>query len=95
MVHVAQKHRPRVILLHQFNEFAGQAESHSYGPDRDIYVDSYSVELSDDIEPISLTAGYRGDQGGWGFHYLNLTRALINLYRQDMAECTIMAIVME
>jgi hypothetical protein len=89
----ALKHRPRVILLHQFNEFAGQAEGHGYGPDRDIYVDSYSVELSDDIEPVSLTAiGYRGDAGGWGFYYLNLTQALINLYRQDLEECTIMGV---
>jgi len=89
----AQKHRPRVILLHQFNEFAGQAEGHGYGPGGDIYVDSYSVELSDDIEPVSLTAmGYLGDRGGWRFYYLNLTQALINLYRQDMEECTILAV---
>lgn len=90
---VALKHRPRVILLHQFNEFAGQAEGHGYSPHKDIYVDSYSVELSDDIEPVSLTAmGYRGDAGGWGFYYLNLTQALINLYRQDLEECTIMGV---
>jgi hypothetical protein len=74
-------HRPRIIFLHQFNEIAGQAEGHGMGPNRDIYADSYSVEYSDDIEPVSLTApGYRGDQGGWGFYYHNLTRALIDLY---------------
>ena len=34
------------------------------------YGDSYSVELSDDIEPVSLTTpAYRGN-GGWGFHLL-------------------------
>ena len=39
-------------------------------------MDSYSVEYSDDYEPVSLTApGFRGDNGGWGFYYLNLTEA--------------------
>ena len=62
-------------MLHQFNEFTGQG-SHGYGPDKDIFVDSYSVEYSDDYEPVSLTApGFRGDNGGWGFYYLNLTEA--------------------
>ena len=68
--------KPRFIEIHQFNEFAGQPEGHGYGPNKDVYVDSYSVELSDDIEPVSLTApAYRGE-GAWGFFYLNLTRAL-------------------
>ncbi|MFH1737966.1 MAG: hypothetical protein ABIH23_03075, partial [bacterium] len=88
----AYKYRPRFIQLHQFQEFAGQLEGQGYGPNRDIYVDSYSVEFSDDIEPVSLTApGYRGD-GGWGFFYLNLTRALVDLYRQDVPETTVVAV---
>jgi len=88
----ALKHRPRFIELHQFNEFAGQPEGSGYGPNHDVYVDSYSVELSDDIEPVSLTApGYRGD-GGWGFLFLNLTRALVDLYRQETPETTVVAI---
>ena len=78
----ALEHRPRVIMLHQFNEYSGQAEGHGYGPDKNIYVDSYSVELSDDLEPVSLTTpGFRGDQGGWGFYYMNLTQALMDIYR--------------
>jgi hypothetical protein len=78
----ALAHRPKVVFLHQFNEFTGQMEGHGYGPDRSIYVDTYSVELSDDLEPVSITApGYRGD-GGWGFYYLNLTQALMDLYRR-------------
>jgi hypothetical protein len=78
----ALEHRPRVIMLHQFNEYHGQAIDNGHGPDKDVFLDSYSVELSDDLEPVSLTApGYRGDQGGWGFYYLNLTQALMDIYR--------------
>lgn len=85
--------RPRVILLHQWNEYAGQPEGAGYGENHDIYVDSYSVELSDDIEPVSMTApGYRGDRGGWGFYYLNLTQALLDLYRGHTEGDTILAV---
>jgi len=89
---VALQHRPRVVFLHQFNEFSGQLEGFGMGPNRDIYADSYTVEFSDDIEPVSLTApGYRGE-GGWGFYYLNLTQALIALYRGQASDCTILAV---
>jgi len=89
---VALQHRPRVVLLHQFNEFTGQPEGHGYGPERAIYVDTYSVELSDDLEPVSFTApGYRG-AGGWGYYYLNLTRALLDLYRGEAADSTLLAV---
>jgi hypothetical protein len=75
--------RPRFLMLHQWNEFAGQPEGQGYGDKHDVYVDSYSFELSDDIEPVSLTSrAYRGE-GGWGFYYLNLTRALVDLYCGD------------
>lgn len=88
----ALEHRPRFLEIHQFNEFAGQPEGNGYGDEHNVYVDSYSVELSDDIEPVSLTApAYRGN-GGWGFLYLNLTRALIDLYRQARPETTVVAI---
>lgn len=88
----ALKYKPRFIQLHQFNEFAGQPEGHGYGPDKNVYVDSYSVEFSDDIEPTSLTTpAYRGN-GGWGFYYLNLTRALVDLYRQDTIETTVVVV---
>lgn len=89
----ALEHRPRVIMLHQFNEFTGQAEGHGYGPDKGIYVDSYSVELSDDYEPVSLTApGYRGDRGGWGFYYMNLTKAMTDVYNGVAPDVTVMAV---
>ncbi len=84
--------RPRFVFLHQFQEFAGQMEGQGHGPNHDRYVDSYSVDLSDDIEPTSLTAAaYRGN-GGWGFFYLNLTRALVDLYRQKQPETTVMVV---
>ena len=83
----AFEHRPRFLQLHQFQEFAGAPES-----SQPFYGDSYSVELSDDIEPVSLTTpAYRGN-GGWGFHYLNLTRTLVDLYRQKTLETTVLAI---
>ena len=90
---VAMERRPQVVFLHQFNEFAGQPEGRGYGPDNNIYVDSYSVEFSDDLEPVSLTApGYRGDKGGWGFYYLNLTQALMAMYRDEEPQDTLIAI---
>ncbi|MFA6111480.1 MAG: hypothetical protein WDA75_22200, partial [Candidatus Latescibacterota bacterium] len=80
-------HRPRLVQLHQFQEFTGQPETPGGW-----YGDSYSPELSDDIEPTSLTApAYRGD-GGWGFRYLNLTRALVDLYRGETPQTTVVAI---
>ena len=83
----ALKHRPRFLQLHQFQEFTGQAEGSS-----PFYGDSYSVELSDDIEPVSLTTpAYRGE-GGWGFHFLNLTRALVDLYHQKTPQTTVVAV---
>jgi hypothetical protein len=90
---VALQHRPKVIHLHQFNEFSGQSKGHGAGPDHNIFLDTYSVELSDDLEPVSTTApGYRDDQGGWGFFYLNLTQALMDLYRHKADDCTILAV---
>ena len=89
----AIEEHPRVVQLHQWNEYAGQPEGQGCGPDHDRYVDSYSVELSDDLEPVSLTApGYRGDKGGWGFYYLNLTRALLDLYRGKAPHDTLLAV---
>ncbi len=89
----AFKHEPLYILFHQFNEFRGQPEGDGYGEEHNIYVDSYSVELSDDIEPVSLTsAGYRGDDGGWGFYFLNLTKALIAIAKGEAGGSTILTV---
>jgi hypothetical protein len=89
----AFEHRPRVVLLHQWNEYAGQPEGQGYGENKDRYVDSYSVELSDDIEPVSLSSpGYRSDPGGWGFLYTNLTQAILAMYRGEYPDDTLLAI---
>ena len=57
---VAFKARPQFIQIHQWNEFAGQPKGHGYGPRHDVYVDEYSPEFSDDIEPTQLDkCGYR------------------------------------
>jgi hypothetical protein len=89
----AYSHKPKFILLHQFNEFTGQGEGSGYGPNHNVYLDSYSVELSDDIEPVSTTAaGYRGDKGGWGYYFLNLTRALISVDRNNSNGSTILSV---
>lgn len=88
----AFEHRPKVVMLHQFNEFTGQGQK-GYGPDGNIFVDSYSVEYSDDYEPVSLTApGFRGDNGGWGFYYINLTKALVDIYNGEADDVTVMAV---
>ncbi len=87
----ALKHKPRFVLLHQWNEFTGQLEGYPYPGN--LYGDTYSVELSDDIEPVSLTAdGYRGDDGGWGYKSFNVAQALIALYKEREPETTVLAV---
>ncbi len=88
---LAMKYQPGFLAIHQFNEFAGQIEGQPAAPPN-MYVDSYSVELSDDIEPTSLnTPAYRGD-GGWGYLYLNMTKALVDLYKETTPTSTVLAI---
>jgi hypothetical protein len=88
----ALRHRPRFLHLHQFNEFAGQPEGAGVGPDHRVYVDTYSADLTDAFEPTSLTAPAYRSRGGWGYYYLNLVRALVDLYRQPTPETTVLAI---
>ena len=88
----AIKSKPRVIFLHQFNEFAGQTEGHGLGKNHDIYLDEHSMEFSDDFEPVSPTAsGSRDSTGGWGFYYLNMTRALMDIFRNKDNNSTLLA----
>ena len=88
----ALEHRPKVIMLHQWNEYQGQKKNHGHGPDKDVFLDTYSVEFSDDLEPISPTAtGYRGIEP-YGFFYLNMTRALMDIYRGDADDVTLLAV---
>lgn len=85
---VAFEARPKFIQVHQWNEFAGQKED----PKTKVYGDEYNLELSDDMEPTRLKeCAYRGC-GGWGYYYMNVTKALISLYRKETPDITVMAL---
>lgn len=68
----------RYLWVNQWNEFAGQANGGGYGPDKSDYVDIYSAELGNDMEPTDLrSCGYRRPGvacGGYGWRQLNLLR---------------------
>ena len=75
--------RPRFVMLHQFNEWGEQ----------------YDTALSNDWEPAalaSLGAGQTGLDGGagpgWGFHYLNLARAFVQIYHGLAPESTVLTV---
>ncbi len=83
---------PRFLVINQWNEFAGQPDGSGYGPDRNHYLDCYNIPFSNDIEPTSLTSpAYRNTEGGYGYFYLNLMAALIDLYRQGTPTSTVMS----
>ncbi len=101
---VAFESRPAFIQIHQWNEFAGQTEGEGLPDDywpgsgkvqpaqTAVYGDEYNLELSDDIEPTRLTGcAYRGC-GGWGYYYMNLTKALISLYKGETPDATVMVL---
>ena len=91
---IAFENRPRVIQIHQWNEFAGQPDDKGMGPGvkQKVFGDEYSLELSDDLEPTQLHGcGFRGC-GGWGYYYMNLTKALISLYRNETPDITVLAL---
>ena len=89
---VAFENRPKVIQIHQWNEFSGQTQGMGPGIKADIYGDEYNRDLSDDLEPTQLDkCGFRGC-GCWGFYYLYLTKALISLYRKETPDITVIAL---
>jgi hypothetical protein len=89
---VAFENRPKFIQIHQWNEFAGQKDGEGGGPAHDFFGDEYNLEFSDDLEPTHPdTVSYR-DHGGWGYYYLNLTKALISLYRRETPGITVLAL---
>ncbi len=86
---VAFETRPHVIQLNQWNEFDGPKENPRPGA---AYWDIYNVEFSNDMEPTRMDAcAYRGC-GGWGYYYMNLTRALVSLYRKETPDITVLAL---
>ncbi len=82
-------YRPKFIIINDWNQFSGEC-LHPTGP----YLDQYSPEYSQDIEPTFLNStGCMGKwQGGWGYYYLVLLKALIMLYRGETPNATIIAI---
>ncbi len=104
---VAFESKPKFIQIHQWNEFAGAKEGQGFPADywgassetsaggqgaSSVYGDEYNLELSDDIEPVQMDrCAYRGC-GGWGYYYMNLTKAIISLYRGRTPDTTIMAL---
>ena len=101
---IAFESRPKFIQIHQWNEFAGQKENEGMVEDywqqtgkppshkTAIYGDEYNLELSDDLEPTKMQeCAYRGC-GGWGYYYMNLTKALISLYRGETPDITVLAL---
>jgi hypothetical protein len=88
---VAFETHPKFIQIHQWNEFAGQLEGQGFGQAHDIYGDEYNLEFSDDMEPTRMdVCAYRGC-GGWGYYYLNLTKAILSLYQEVTPDITILA----
>lgn len=75
--------RPNFLTLHQFNEWQEQ----------------YSTEMSDEFEPGALASlgdggtGVVGGAGpGWGFYYLNLARAFVQIYHGQAPESTVLTV---
>jgi hypothetical protein len=89
---VAFETHAKFIQIHQWNEFVGQAEGQGFGPAHDIYGDEYNLEFSDDIEPTAMDqCAYRGC-GGWGYYYMNLTKAILSLYREATPDITVLTL---
>ncbi len=95
---VAFETRPKFLQIHQWNEFTQWNEStglkagHGGGARHVSYGEVYDLEYSDDIEPTQMDkCGYRSC-GGWGYYYMNLTKALISLYRNQTPDITVMAL---
>jgi hypothetical protein len=104
---VAFESKPKFIQIHQWNEFAGAKEGQGFPADywglspdpnakkqviSNIYGDEYNLELSDDLEPVQTDkCAYRGC-GGWGYYYMNLTKAILSLYRGTTPDITVMTL---
>ena len=79
----AMRTHPTFLFLQQFDEWGEQ----------------YDAELSSDFEPAALAAlgqGLTHRPGGagpgWGYHYLNLARALVSIYHGQAPESTVLAV---
>ena len=104
---VAFESKPKFIQIHQWNEFAGAKEGQGFPSDywgassdanaagqrpSEVYGDEYNLELSDDIEPVQMDkCAYRGC-GGWGYYYMNLTKAILSPYRGTTPDINVMTL---
>lgn len=79
---------PAFLHVCQWNEFAGQPNGGGYGPNHSSYVDSYSPNLSNDLEPTryDLCAYARPGRhcGGYSWQPANLLAALLDMYRAQV-----------
>jgi hypothetical protein len=84
----ALEYQPTVLLVCQWNEWAGQVDHIGS------YEDAYNVSLTNDLEPTALAecGGYqhRDDAGqlpvcdtGWGFFDLNILSATLQVGSAD------------
>ncbi len=92
---VAFETHPRFLQIHQWNEFAGQMNETGMGQGvkKKVFGDEYNLDLSDDLEPTQLPDQYGYRQcGGWGYYYMNLTKATISLYRGETPDITVLAL---
>jgi hypothetical protein len=89
---VALENHPKFIQIHQWNEFAGQPDDPNVTVGHGMYGDEYNVEFSDDMEPTRSDSVTYRDHGGWGYYYMNMTKALISLYRGETPGITVMAL---
>ena len=70
----------------------GKLKARALAPPHDIYGDEYNLEFSDDLEPTKMDqCAYRGC-GGWGYYYMNLTKAILSLYREATPDITVLAL---
>lgn len=82
--------KPSVLLICQWNEFAGQPDAPNT-----TFVDIYNSTFSNDMEPVSLTeCAYvrKDDRGqlpvcntGWGYFNLNILAASLAVYRETIS----------
>jgi hypothetical protein len=95
-MNVANRLRPTVLLVCQWNEWAGQPDAPPGSKTSTTFVDAFNLSFTNDLEPTALAecGGYqhRDDAGqlpvcdtAWGFFNLNLLSALLQSYRESLA----------
>lgn len=81
---VPMVYRPKFIIIGQWDQFSGESSPP--------YLDQHTIECSQDIAPTVLGGWGAWGNGGWGYYYLVLLKALIMLYNGETPNATVMAI---